>query len=154
MIPEYEINGKKYVQKPLVLGQTRQLTPLISGIEIKGGIDAVKLIEVLGDKLPTAIAVLLIPEGTVLRDKDVQELTREIEFEISLEQTIQVIEDFFLINPISSLSKRLGGLIERMNGNINQEIGLKSSSAGSQEEILPKETIFSGDAPLTSASPI
>jgi len=150
---EYEINGKKYIQKPLVLGQIRQLTPLISGIEIKGGIDAIKLVEVLGDKLPTAVAVLLIPEGTALKDKDVQKLTEEIEFEISPEQTIQVIEDFFLINPISSLSKKLGGLIERMNGNIKQETGLKTSSADSQEGTLPKEITSSGDTHLMSVSP-
>lgn len=145
----YEIGGKTYTQRPLVLGQISQLMSLMKGLIIPHDIDTLGLVSLLGNKLPQAVAVVLTPEGVSLKDKDVNALTAELEFEISPEQTIQVVEDFFVLNPIVSLLERLSGMTEKISKAMikTTETGLKSSSAPLPEEILPKETASSGDAP-------
>lgn len=141
---KYEIGGKTYTQKPLVLGQIRQLMNLMKGIVIPHDIDTPGLVSLLGDKLPQTIAVVITPEDMRLKDKDVKTLATEIEFEISPEQAIQVVEDFFDCNPIVSLLERLrktaGKISEKM-----KETGLNKSASSSPVEILSSETPSSGD---------
>ncbi|MBI5328852.1 MAG: hypothetical protein HZB80_11290 [Deltaproteobacteria bacterium] len=142
---QYEISGNIYIQKPLVLGQIRQLFNLLEKILLPACIDAMGLIAVLGDKLPQVIAIVLTPDGIALKDKDIIALSKEIEFEISPEQVIQVIDDFFTCNPIQSLLGRIGGMVENLTRKI-QEIGLNPSSASSPAEILQRGTASSGDS--------
>lgn len=156
----YEIGGKKYTQRALVLGQTRQLKNVIEGIVIPKGIKGMgetelmlAIVGVVGDKLPDALAVVLTPEGVELKDKDLKALAREIEFAIPPDQAFQVIEDFFDCNPIASLLERLSGAI----GKIAEKIpamgsGSKILSASSPAEISREETVFSGDTPMEIAS--
>lgn len=143
---KYEIGGKTYTQKPLVLGQIRQLMSLMKGIVIPHDIGIPGLISLLGDKLPRAIVIVLCEEGKALKDKNLEHLESEIEFEISPEQAIQVVEDFFDSNPIVSLLERLketaGKISEKM-----KETGLNKSASSSPVEILPSETPSSGDTP-------
>ena len=140
----YEIGGKKYIQKPMFLGQIRQLMNLMQGIVIPHDIDTMGLVSLLGDKLPLALAIVLTPEGVSLKDKDIHSLASEIEFEISPETSLQAVEDFFVCNPVPSLLERLGGMAEKISKAMSKETGLKNSSAPLPEEILPKETESSG----------
>ena len=151
---EYKIGGNNYIQKPLVLGQIRQLTNLLQGVLISPNADIMSLVASLGDKLSQAIAISLIPEGVTLRDKDNDAISAEIEFEISPEQAIEVIEDFFSCNPIVSLLKRLDGTAEKIAGQISKGTTLKKSASSSPEATLQKETPSSGDIPLPNANPI
>ena len=140
---KYEIGGKTYIQKPLVLGQISQLISLMKGLVIPHDIAPMGLVSLLGDKLPIAIAIVLTPEGMKLKDKDINALTDEIEFEISPEQTIQVIEDFFVCNPIVSLLEKLNEAVGKI-GEKMKETGLSKSASSSPEATLPKETASSG----------
>ena len=140
----YEIGEKLYLQKPLVLGQIRQMMKAIEGLVIPGEVNPLGLIPVLGDKLPLALAIVLTPEGVSLKDKDIHSLASEIEFEISPETSLQAVEDFFVCNPVPSLLERLGGMAEKISKAMSKETGLKNSSAPLPEEILPKETESSG----------
>ena len=148
---EYEIGGKLYIQKPLVLGQIRQLMNLLQGVVIPSNVDTLGIIAALGDRLPKAIAIAITPAGMVVKDKDIDTLASEVEFELSTEAVVQVIEDFFSCNPIASLLERLGGVAEKITSQMDKT-GLKKSASSSPEEISPKETISSGDTPLPNAS--
>ena len=141
---KYEIGGVIYTQRPLVLGQIRQLMNLMKGIIIPHDIDTMGLVSLRGDKLPQAVAIVITPEGMSLKDKDVKALTDEIEFEISPEMSMQVVEDFFTGNPIVSLLEKLNIAVGKI-GEKMKETGLKSSSAPLPEETSPKETASSGD---------
>jgi hypothetical protein len=145
----YTINGVTYIQKPLVFAQIKQLTSVIGNIASQGGIDvdsgAVGLIEALGDNLTYALAVALTPEGTNLRDKDLEKLADEIEYNILPGQILQAVTDFFVCNPILSLLEQLQG----MTGSIRNQVtsvktGLSSLSASSPEETLPGGKSSSG----------
>lgn len=141
----YEIGGKTYIQKPLVLGQIRQMINLLQGIVIPGNTDAIGLITLLGDKLPIAIAIVLIPEDVDLKNKDIRALADEIEFEISPELSMQVIEDFFVLTPIVSLLERLKGMANKIGEKI-VETSLRKSAPSSVEEISQKETASFGES--------
>ena len=141
---KYEIGGVIYTQRPLVLGQIRQLMNLMKGIIIPHDIDTMGLVSLLGDKLPQAVAIVITPEGMSLKDKDVKALTDEIEFEISPEMSMQVVEDFFTGNPIVSLLEKLNIAVGKIGEKMKQT-GLKNSSAPLPEATSPKETTSSGD---------
>jgi hypothetical protein len=105
----YEIGGRKFTQKKLVWGQVKQINNLVKGVQIPAaGWTPADLIDILGDKLPYAVAILIIEDNIPLKDKNVDELAGFIEGCAYLETILQVIEDFFDINPISSILEKLG----------------------------------------------
>lgn len=145
----YDIGGKKYVQRALVLGQIRQLVACIEGVVFPEDLDPRSLIITLGDRLPRALAIVLTPENTEVRGKDLEELAEEIEFSISPEAIFEVIEDFFDCNPIVSLLESVG----KMSAKIQTKLptGSKSLSASSPEATSPDENQSSGETPQENA---
>jgi len=117
---EYEIGEKIYVQNKLVWGQVRQLVPILKGIEFQEDITVSYLLEILGDKIPIALAVVLTEKGKSIKDKDIVTLASEFEEIIELDIVFQVIEDFFSCNPVSSLLKKAMGMIEKANLNLGE----------------------------------
>jgi len=111
----YTIGGKKYVQRPIVLGQFQALTPIVGAIEFKDG-DIAGLIGALGERLPQALAVVLIEDGAEVReamtrlDDRTQDLTWSIDGALALE----VIQDFFECNPVSSVLEKLAETMTQM----------------------------------------
>jgi hypothetical protein len=151
---KYEIGGKTYVQRTLVLGQTRQLLGVVRFIKLPGDLEIRSLIEALGPHLPGVLAVVLTEEGKSPRDKDLEVLAAELEFSITLEQTAQVIEDFFSCNPLPSLLDKL----TQAAGKISAKIGKPKtesnpSASSSQAETSAAGTESSGDSPQPSADP-
>jgi len=149
---EYKIAGKVYIQNPLVLGQVRQLMHLLEGLKIPRGIDTLGLIAILGDKISQAIAIVITLEGTSPKEKDISVFASEIEFELSPDMTIQVIEDFFDCNPIPLILERLGKIAETISKKM--QIVSKSSASSSQGETSPKEMPSSGDILQKTVDPI
>jgi hypothetical protein len=143
VVKEYLIGEMKYQQRPLVYGQVRQLQDVLEGLRLSAAFDPAQLLTAIGDRLPLALAVVLIPEGGSARGKDLVDLADQIEFDISPEQVLEVVEDFFSCNPIASLLVRLKGAIGALRGKIST--GLTIPSASSPAEILPGTTLSSGD---------
>ena len=114
----YEFGGKVYVQNKLVWGQVKQLSFVVKDISFEGELTVQYLIDLLGDKLSSALAIVLVEEGKSLKDKDIAVLSEEIENTIPVDVMFQVIEDFFTCNPIASLLERLTGMMEKVNTNL------------------------------------
>jgi hypothetical protein len=150
---KYEVGGKKYIQKPLVLAQIKQLISRTQDLEIPGEIDVLELIGLLGDRIPGALAIVLTEKGAALRDKDLDALALELEYSITHETILQVIEDFFVCNPIASLLSKLSGMATQIQTGI-KPTGLTTSAPSSPGETLPNETPSSGDSPSENATPI
>ncbi|NPU84373.1 MAG: hypothetical protein HPY65_07775 [Syntrophaceae bacterium] len=135
--PRYLINDKTYVQTPLVLGQVRQLLEVLKDFRLPEEFTAPQLMELLGpDRLPAALAVVLTEEGKSPRDKDIAALAADLEFSITAEMALQVVNDFFACNPISSLLAGMRGALGSMMTNLavalkneGEETGSKTSSA-------------------------
>lgn len=120
---KYEIGGKAYVQRPLSYGQFNQLVKSIRGVVLPSSWDPVAIIAALGDRLPHAIAVLLLEEAVVekasrdemklyLKYRDLDALAEELEFDLDIEMPLTVIADFFDTNPTVSVLEKLVGLIK------------------------------------------
>ena len=146
----YEIGGKVYVQRTLVLGQVRQLTGLLQELRIEPEkFDAAGLLALLGERLPEALAIVLTEEGKSPRDKDLKALAEELEFSIDAETVVKVIEDFFSCNPAASLFDRLAGVVRKVNP--QAATGSKTPASSSQAETSPAGTPSSGNTPSRSA---
>ena len=149
---EYTINGVCYWQAPIVLGQAIQLSKEMKGVE--GNISNLEdFVEVIGDRLPMLIAIVLKPVDDNLKDKNVKKLAVEIANNVDLALTEEIITDFFTCNPITLLLER----IEKATGAIGEILGslmlkmLSTSYASSlQEATLQNETQSSGDTPPTN----
>lgn len=130
-VGEYEFGGKRYVQTKMVWGQVKQLNALIKGIQFPTtGLSPAGLIDLLGEKVPLAVAILVYEEGTSLKDKDLDALVAQFEFELPFDTVIKVIEDFFVLNPIISVIEKL-------------KVGIQA---------LQKQMTAAGMTPLTAPS--
>ena len=136
-----------------MLGQVRQICDLLQDVTIPGNADMAVIIGILGDGMPEALAIVLTPEGQPVKGKDIPALAEEIEFEITGEQIMQVIDDFFSCNPIASYLERLTGMLNAARKKVIKRTGLKKSASSSPEETSPKGMPSSGDTPPESASP-
>jgi len=150
----YEIAGKKYIQRKLVLGQVKQVIGLLEGVSFRPEDTVTEIMAKLNKKLPIAIAIVLTEEGKTLRGKVIESLAEELEFEIDIETSIRVIEDFFDCNPIASLVDQMTGTIGKTLISAGQaKAGLMSSVSSSPEETLQSGTPSSGDTLSKSVSP-
>lgn len=120
-IKKYEIEGKNYTQKKLVLGQYKQFIELFEGTLIPDEFDIPTLLYILKDKIHTAIAIALIPENISLRDKNVEELANELEFSLTEDTIFEVVSDFFDFNDLNLLVKKLNQLIDKVISKIKDE---------------------------------
>jgi len=93
----------------------------------------------------------MVEDGVPLKKKNLTEVQELLEENLSIEQTIKVIEDFFDCNPIVSISGAMIGLSEKVQKTMTQATTLTASALPSQEETLPKEMISSGDLPSENA---
>lgn len=150
---KYIIDGKTYIQKPLVLGQIRQLIGHLKGLEIKPGSSGVGIVFELGDQLPAALAIVLVEEGKSPKREmeEIKQFSEELEYLIDGDTTVMVVEDFFVCNPISSILERIGRLKKFLTA--KNPTGSKNPSSSSPEEISPKETPSSGDTLPENVSP-
>lgn len=140
----YEINGKSYVQRPLVLGQIGQINDVLKGVEITGDMGIEQVVGLLGDRLPVAMAIVLTEKGTRIQDKDAEALTEEMREFMDIGTAVEVIDHFLSLNPIASVFGRLTGM---MAGITKARIGSKTSSSPSLEETSQSERESSGDSP-------
>lgn len=147
----YNFNGKVYIQKPLVLGQMRQLSSLLQGTNLAGKKTVAELVELIGSELPKALAIVLTEEGKNIKDKDLNKIAEELEYSITLTDAVEVAEDFFGFNQVTSVSEKIQNLFGGMwNLEIPEETGSNTSASELQEETSQKETGSSGTAPQTS----
>jgi len=146
---KYEINGKSYTQRPLVLGQIMPLVELIDGIEFPE-LKALAIVRALGPVLPRALAIVLIPDDVDIADRDLEAMEREFFSHMGFETALEVAEDFLSFNVASSVLKKLKALTSVVVKNLTetvQEISSLDSSESSVEETSPSETGSSGTSP-------
>ena len=121
---EYNIGGKKYTQEKLFFGQIEQLFAILGGLNFPAKPDRRDIINAIGNKISTTIAIVLKVDGQDLKDKDVIAATGDLKFEIDLETTIKIVEDFFLLNPIALLVERLKEMTTKITKETGQSEGI------------------------------
>jgi len=140
---KYTIGDKIFIQKKLVLGQWKELRAILDEIIIPGELTPLSVVQALGQNLFIALAIVLTEEGKSPRGKDLAVLADEIEYGITAETAIEVIADFFDLNPIPLILKSLTDLSGIIKTKIT-EIGLMNSASSSAVETLQGESGYSG----------
>ena len=144
-VKKYIIGEKPFIQKKVVWGQAKQIIKEIESVELPSSYTPKDVLRVLESRIPKLIAIVLIPEGQTAKTKNNDEMLEFFEWEMSIEQTVRIIEDFFVCNPIPSWLDKVGAGMEAMTGgfekSLETEIGLTEMSQFSQEETSQNATI-------------
>jgi hypothetical protein len=147
-VKSYTINGRIYTQRIMVLGQIRQLTEALGGVEIPAGARLGNIAGILGDRLPHCAAAVLQPEGVSHKDKDLAAMAEEFAEHLDIETAGRVIDDFFAVTPAATLAEmigRLGGVFRMIvTGTKATATGSSSSSSSLQAATSPSEQKSSG----------
>ena len=147
-IKTYTVNGRTYTQRVLVLGQIRQLTEALGGVEIPAGSRLGDIAGILGDRLPQCVAAVLQPEGISHKDKDLVAMAEEFAEHLDIETAGRVIDDFFAVTPAATLAEmigRLGGVLRMITaGKTAMATGSSSSSSSSPAATSPSGKPSSG----------
>ena len=160
---EYTIGDRKYVQRPLVVGQFNRLVPLIEGIRVSQESTPADLIKAFGGVLPDALAVVLLPEGEeVAASFEPNALTARrshLEWNTGPEAALEVIEDFFDCNPVSSIFERLTGMMTtvrekapKIPAGVMTPTQANGSSSNSAEATSPGAITSNGESRPASPS--
>lgn len=112
----YLIGGQEYTQRPIVLAQFRVLMPLIEGLEWGGDKTAWAAARDLGDRLPEALAAVIVEKDLDVRQAldDLEARARDLECRIAPDLILEVIEDFFDCNRASSLLARIAEAMAKL----------------------------------------
>ena len=158
-VKTYEIGGRTYEQRPLVLGQIRQLEQLLADVPWDKAVSAAEMLRLLGDRLPLAAAIVLRPKRPwplrllyEPRRKNIRRLAARLTHELDLTIAYQVVADFFTCNPVRSFLARLAGVLQE-TGAVPTTVS-KPPASCSAAPTSPSSTPCCGDAPLQNASPI
>lgn len=152
---EYKIGGRTYIQRPLVLAQYHQLLEMLREVQIPAALDVRALVAALDADVSHLVAVVLTPAPLWRRltglypspkRKNIEALAARIEFAATPEQIIEVVEDFFVCNPLHWILDRLILAAGTFKKQI-LETASKSSASSSPAETSPAATRSSGDAP-------
>ncbi len=107
IIKRYEIGDKIYEQKQLNLFQTRMILSLI-GVESLLSLSDGDFVVKFADQLPKILAIVLSEVGKPLeqRLKDIDQVALDLSLILSLEDTMNVIADFFDINDFAAIMEK------------------------------------------------
>ena len=115
MDKKYLIGETTFIQRPIVLGQLKLLLAALEGVSLHGS-TALEVLQSLGGKLPAVLSTILVEEGSGVREAmdRLEERAERIEWHATPEICLEVVEDFFACNPVSSVSEKLGSMLDRM----------------------------------------
>ncbi len=136
-VRKYQVGDATYVQRPVVLGQLSRLMESLNGIRITT-LSATGLIAAVGPKLPEIMAAVLVPDGLAPAEVDHDRLAEELAWNMDPETALKVVEDFFVLTPVSSYLSKLTEVVVKVMrtgaATKNRKTGSKNSSASSRPE--------------------
>jgi hypothetical protein len=94
----YDIAGRRFVQRPLVLGQVQQLLALLKGTDLPAGASSVSVMMAAGEKTSELLAVVLTEAGTSAKDKDLEETAAHLRDNLPAALAAEMVTDFLSLN--------------------------------------------------------
>ncbi len=160
MREEYTIDGIVHRHRPLVYGQFLALAPLLSSVKIDGGMSVSDFILAVGKKVPELLAIALVPDGMSVKEACRTAFSHNraelIQWGMSPPDVIEVLEDFFECNRLSSMSKKMTGMLEGLKSFMASRLGslipMSAPSMSSPEETSPDESTSSGESKPESSA--
>ena len=143
----YIINDQTYTQQPLVIGQVSRLLTAVQGVVIPS-FHPLHLLSSLGDRLPSLIACVLVPEGEPPSDATIDRLATEFTpWTLPADTLMEVVTDFLECNPTSTY-KRFQATILALappTAPDPKSTGAESSAPPSPEATLSAAATSSGE---------
>lgn len=106
---KYVVEGITLIQEPLVLGQLQRLGDMLESTTFDLESGGASILKSMGANGPLFLAHVLRVDGVPWKDHRPEEITYLTEA-MQVTQAIEVIEDFFDLNVVSDLVKRVGSL--------------------------------------------
>ena len=142
-VKHYVIGEQPFIQKKLCWGQVLQIIKEVENVDLPSDLSPRNLVNLFADKLPLLVAIALVPEGMKIQEKNLDELIEFFKWNLSPDQAMEIIEDFFDFNPIPLLLEKLGKGIEKMTQGVEsfseKAIGSNEVSPSSQAETSRKK---------------
>jgi len=142
----YQIGDKRYRQEPLSWSQEKWLAEHVFGDRDVSTLDTVQIMEILQEKAPLLLGIVLIEEGWTRGAKGkagvaaAKLLAEEIANEVTPEAIKEMAYDFFTVNPIANLWLLLDfGALASLAAAGQPANGLTPASASSPAEIFLSE---------------
>lgn len=119
----YNVKGRVFYQKELVLGQLELLVDLLKDLELEKGLTNLQILKALGGKMPHAMAIVLLEEscisdkieikenGKSIGMEEVKKLTQFFANNVDISLALKVIIDFFVCTPMANIMQTLATLI-------------------------------------------
>lgn len=119
----YNIKGRVFQQKQLVLGQLELLVDLLKDVGLEKGLTNLEILKVLGGKMPRAMAIVLLEDGCTMNKVEMKEDEKAVEVEgirkltdffannVDISLALKVIADFFVCTPMTDIMQSLASLI-------------------------------------------
>lgn len=135
----YTIGTKTFFQEQITPGQIKQLKNALSdsGVQFDQIFHASDVVMALADKAALVACILICEEGTDLENKIPVELEKELEFKMSLEQTTQIVQDFFLLTPLTSIWKQIQETLQTLiKANFNSLKEIRENLEAAEKELI------------------
>lgn len=131
----YQVGDKRYTQRKLVMGQVEQLVDLLHDTDFQGGLGVREVVAALGDKLYTAMAIVLREDGAEhWYEKDLDAMAASFRWDMEVQTAVEVVKDFFDCNPVTSLLDDLTGMEKTLRGQIEKMAERTRASGTGQAE--------------------
>lgn len=145
---EYEIGGKKYRQEKITPGQAEQLWDLFKGLDpasFPTDLNPGAIYKALGPDLYKSIGIILREDGKERWwEKDLDAMAETLKWQMSVETGVEIVNDFFVCNQISSLSASLNAFAANLIRSAMGKTPSQPLSSSSPEEISDAETKSDG----------
>ena len=135
---KYTIGEKVYFQRPLLVGQIVPLLDALQGIVFES-LGAMDIIRQLGPKLNEVLAVILIPEGVNIKNRDISEIEDHLENNLDVITALQIVSDFFAFSPPSLMLKEVSRLIDQGTAGLKEMPEISVTPLENSSEISARE---------------
>lgn len=103
----YKIGEFEFTQGKIVLGKMKKLISIFSSLGIEKITSTVGILSAISPKIGEIFSIIL-DGGTF---KDIPEKIQYLEDNVTYDQTVEIIEDFLVLNPIyNTITKLVKGL--------------------------------------------
>jgi len=137
---EYTIGDRVFVQKALVIAQTKMLVNLLKNVKMPERLDIAAIVEAIADKASMALAIILMENGKEtpedLKNRDLKDFEGYFEYAANTVVIAKVVTDFLSCNPVTLVLSLLRSTVLTMySGGVPNLVDQTQEKTASQTQM-------------------
>lgn len=136
---EYTVGDRVFVQKALVIAQTKMLVNLLRKVEMPEKLDIAVIVEAIAEQASMALAIVLIEKGKEtpedLKNRDLKSMEDYFEFAANTVVIARVVTDFLSCNPVTLVLSLLRSTVLTMYSGTQNMIDQAQGKTESQTQM-------------------